>query len=154
MTQFTDNRNDAMAQDSASTTIWLMRAKLDALVAAMGKKGVVDPAASFMITSENMRCHITLSSDFERRAFNGDYVKHCFGSTFNECLIVAEKVVADMPDPSDAVLREYQRKVASAIDYGTEHSLKEDFVAPLRDVSKTISDGLLTDQRDRKGDGS
>ena len=153
MTQFTDNRNDAMLQDD-ETTVAYMRDVMAGLVADMAKKGVVDPAASFLISSENMNCHITLSSDFEEPVFNGDYVKHCFGSTFDQCFIVAEKVIADMPDPdpADAVMREYQSHVACAIDYGTEHGLEYDFVAPLRDVSQTISEGLLADQRWREGD--
>ena len=154
MTQFTDNRSAALAQGEASTTIWLMRAKLDALVAAMGKKSVVNPAASFTLATDNVRCHITLSSDLERRVFDGDYVKHCFGGSFSECFAVAQKVIADLPVPADVVMRECQRRVAAAIDYGTEHSVDETILAPLRDVSQTISDGLLTDQRNRKGDGS
>ena len=151
MTQFTDKPNATPAQDS-ETTVAYMRAQLGALVAAMAAKGIDSPIAKFTLTADNVCEHIMLSSYSEHRLFNGSNIKFCSGNTFAKCIVVAEKAIADLPDPSAAVMREYQRKVAAAIDYGALNSIKGDFVAPLRNVSQTISEGLLANQRDRKGD--
>ena len=54
-----------------------------------------------------------------------------------------EKIDA-LPSPEDAVKHEYLTRVASAIDYATENSLPDEYVAPLRGVSTAMTENLLT----------
>jgi len=147
MTQTTNTQDSTPAQDDANITITQVQAKLQTLVSAMVEKGVVTPDAEFTIKANDRKPHIFLTCDYSHKVFAGEYHKCCFGNSFAECFTKAQQVIAALPDPAEAIVQEYQRKVAAAIDYGTENSLDERLVAPLRNVSKTISDGLLTDQR-------
>lgn len=57
------------------------------------------------------------------------------------------EVIAALPSPEEAVTREYLSKVANAVDYATEHSIADEYVAPLRGVTCAMTDNLLSDQR-------
>ena len=147
MTQTTNTQASTPAQDDANTTVAQVQANLQTLVVAMVEKGVPTPDAEFTMKSGADRSYIYLTCAYQQKIFDGEFGKFCFGRSFAECFTEAQKVIASLPDPAEAIVQEYQRKVAAAIDYGTENSLDERLVSPLRDVSKTISEGLLTDQR-------
>lgn len=147
MTHTTNIQASTPAQDNANMTIAQLEAKLQTLVDAMMEKGVQMPESEFSMKSGTDRSYIYLTGDHSHKIFDGSYDILCFGRSFAECFTDAQQAIASLPDPADAVMQEYQRKVAAAIDFGTENSLDERLVSPLRDVSKTISDGLLTDQR-------
>lgn len=147
MTQTTNTQASTPAQDDANMTIAQAQANLQTLVNAMVEKGIVMPNAEFTVKADADRNYIYLTCKHSQKIFDGEFGKFCFGRSFAECLADAQQTIAAMPDPAEAIVQEYQRKVAAAIDYGTENSLDESLVAPLRDVSKTISDGILTDQR-------
>jgi len=64
--------------------------------------------------------------------------------TPEEAFASVMKAIAALPSPEEAVTREYLTRVASAVDYATEHSIDEEYVAPLRGVSMAMTDNLLT----------
>lgn len=66
------------------------------------------------------------------------------GVTFAEALDDADRIVAALPDPAEAVIHEYLSRVAKAVDYATENSIDDEYVAPLRGVSKAMTGNLLT----------
>ncbi|HEV8033709.1 hypothetical protein [Yoonia sp.] len=79
-----------------------------------------------------------LESDMRSR-FAGerrDTPEEAFASVF--------KAIAALPSPEEAVTREYLGKIASAIDYATEHSIADEYVTPLRGVTMAMTDNLLT----------
>lgn len=145
MTQTTNIQDSTPAQDDDNITIAQVRSQLQTLVDAMLEEGVVLPEAEFTVNQG--RFYIYLMCALSHSAFDDESYKFCRGDTFAECFTKAQQYITALPDPAEAIVQEYQRKVAAAIDYGTEHSLDERLVSPLRDVSKTISEGLLTDQR-------
>lgn len=150
MTQTTNIQASTPAQDApsdANMTIHQVQANLQTIVDAMMEKGVPMPNAEFTMKAGADRSYIYLTCDHSQKIFDGSNARFSFGRSFAECFTDAQQAIASLPDPADAVMQEYQRKVAAAIDFGTENSLDERLVSPLRDVSKTISEGLLTDQR-------
>ena len=77
--------------------------------------------------------------DCMRNRFGGeraDTPEQAFSSVFSE--------IAALPSPEEAVTREYLTRVASAVDYATEHSLPDEYVAPLRGVTCAMTSNLLT----------
>ena len=48
-----------------------------------------------------------------------------------------------LPDPEQAILTTYSRKLADAIDYGHENNVPAKLVDPVRRAQKAVSDALL-----------
>lgn len=120
-------------------TISQIRAELDALVAAMLAKGVKTPSANVNIgTGERM--FVVLWCDTNARQFDGEYLKHCYGSTPTEAISAAHAYIATLPDPANEGLRKYTRHLAAAIDTATEYALPDEVVAPARDAIGKAND--------------
>lgn len=66
------------------------------------------------------------------------------GDCLEEMLREANEWIDALPSPDETVTREYLTRVAAAVDYATEHSIAEEYVAPLRGVSCAMTDNLLT----------
>jgi len=124
-------------------TIEEIQTELRALEAMMLEKGVVTPTAEFTIRVPD-RYFAHLRADYDTRPFDGDYFQVIYGDTPAEALIEARDYIASLPSLEEAVTREYLTKVSAAIDYATEHSIDDDYVAPLRGVTCAMTDNLLT----------
>ena len=124
-------------------TIEEIQTKLRALEAMMLGKGVVTPSAQLHVVSSG-RHAFHASGDYGTSPFEGRnyFVEH--DETVAGVLTKARDFIAAMPSPEEAVTREYLTKVSAAIDYATEHSIDDDYVAPLRGVTCAMTDNLLT----------
>ena len=118
---------------------------LGELVAAMMEKEVPEPSADLTIKQEGENPYVYLRSAFRSNTFGPDkYSKICKGTTIAGAFKQAHKDIAALPSPQEAVTKEYLTRVASAVDYATEHSIDDEYVAPLRDVTCAMTDNLLT----------
>jgi len=76
--------------------------------------------------------------------FWGKEYKVVFDASLADCIAKAHAYIADLPSPEDQVTREYLSRIAKAVDYATEHSLPDEYVTPLRNVSCAMTDNLMT----------
>lgn len=125
-------------------TVTEIEKALDALVAKMTEKGVPLPDASVTIKAQGGEPYVYLSSQYRSNTFGKDCTEICRGTTVAGAFKQAHKVIDALPSPEEAVTREYLTRVASAVDYATEHSIDDEYVAPLRSVTCAMADNLLT----------
>lgn len=124
-------------------TVEEIQTALGELVAAMSDKGVITPRAQLHIDSGG-RFNIHADAAYDTKPFGRENYFVFFGDTPAEVIDVARAYIAALPSPEEAVQREYLTRVASAIDYGTEHSMPDEYVAPLRGVSTAMTSNLLS----------
>lgn len=125
-------------------TITEIQTALAELVAAMVEKGVPTPKVDCTIKPLGEKIYVYLAAEYKSKVFDGKNSKLCYGTTIAGAFKQARKDIAALPDPEEAVTREYLTKVADAIDFGTKHSLPDEYVTPLRGVSRAMTDNLLT----------
>jgi len=123
-----------------------LQAEMAALDAAMSEKGIVTPKATVSIKSDGLTIH--MRGAYETTPFNGKDYKIIFGENLDKCIAEAHAYIADLPSPEDQVTREYLSRIAKAVDYATEHSLPDEYVTPLRNVSCAMTDNLLTHSKE------
>ncbi|MDD9726105.1 hypothetical protein PVV74_11620 [Roseovarius sp. SK2] len=123
-------------------TITEIQDALADLVKAMSDKGVVAPKADLKVTTG--RFVACIESDIKARSLSGDWLKSFYCDAPEEGLSKARDFIASLPSPEEAVTNEYLKRVASAVDYATENSIDDEYVAPLRGVTCAMTDNLLT----------
>ena len=115
-------------------TLEEIQTAIDELAKALGEKGQT-ANASYEINSDK-------GADLWLK-MNGNY--QCFhGDTPAEAIEEARTFIVALPDPEEAVTREYLTRVASAVDYATENSIADEYVTPLRGVTCAMTENLLT----------
>jgi len=123
-----------------------LQAEMAGLEAAMSEKGIVTPLATATVETSEFNIH--MRGAYETTPFNGKYYKIIFGETLDKCIAEAFAYIAALPSPEEAVTREYLSRIAKAVDYATEHSLPDEYVNPLRNVSCAMTDNLLTHSKE------
>ena len=124
-------------------TIKEIQDALDALIAEMVEKQIVTPRAQIQVLSDG-RFAIHCDCKYDRKIFGGkNYFVEC-DETAAKCFDKARAYIAALPDPEEAVTREYLTRVASAIDYATKNSIDDKYVTPLRGVTCAMTENLLT----------
>jgi hypothetical protein len=118
-------------------TIEEIQAELNKMPAALSAAGWEQPEAQLMINANSrMTAHLRSWRDTATYHFaNGD--------TPAECIAKAWAYIKALPDPEQAILTTYSRKLADAIDYGHENNVPAKLVDPVRRAQKAVSDALL-----------
>lgn len=125
------------------TTIKEVHEACNMLANLMVEKGVKSPSASITFKSGDQG-HIHIRADYRTKPFSGkDYCLFTDGS-FGDQIKAATAYINALMSPEDAVSNEYLRRVSNAIDYATENAIDEKMVSPLREVSKAMTENLLT----------
>jgi len=119
-----------------------LQAEMAGLEASMSNQGIVTPEAIASVKTSG--CNVHMSNNYANKPFDGKDYKVIFGENLDECIANARAYIAALPSPEEAVTREYLTRVASAVDYATVHSIPEEYVTPLRNVSCAMTDNLLT----------
>lgn len=121
-----------------------MQTELDALAVAMAEKGLATPSASLRITSD------TTPDILLRWEPESDGV--CDGMKFirwegslQSTIAEAQKWIASLPAPEEHHREQFLKLVAKAADYGNAHGIDSDFVNPLTEAMKRLSENCLTD---------
>jgi hypothetical protein len=119
-----------------------LQAEMAELEAAMSDKGIVTPEATASVKTSGFNVH--MRGAYDTTPFNGNDYKVVFDASLADCIAKAFGYIAALPSPEDQVTREYLSRIAKAVDYATEHSLPDEYVTPLRNVSCAMTDNLLT----------
>ena len=116
-------------------TIEEIQAELNKMPAALSDAGWVMPNAQLVITA-NGQMHVYLNASSGNYTFQrGDHPA--------ESIAKAWAYIKTLPDPEQAILTTYSRKLADAIDYGHENNVPAKLVDPVRRAQKAVSDALL-----------
>ena len=116
-------------------TIEEIQAELNKMPAALSAAGWVRPEAKLTITA-NGQMHVYLNASSGNYTFQrGDHPA--------ESIAKAWAYIKKLPNPEQAVLTTYSRKLAAAIDYGHENNVPAKLVDPVRRAQKAVSDSLL-----------
>ena len=116
-------------------TIEEIQAELNKMPAALSDAGWVMPNAQLVITA-NGQMHVYLNASSGNYTFQrGDHPA--------ESIAKAWAYIKTLPDPEQAILTTYSRKLADAIDYGHENNVPAKLVDPVRRAQKAVSAALL-----------
>jgi hypothetical protein len=128
------------------TTISDIYAAINPLPAMLSEKGKVKPEATFMI---HANASISILLGWKRPFAPNDWETDCecfVGGTFDE---VFEKVVAfikALPSADQAKLHHFMGKLGNLIDAGKDEGIEVDYLNPLMDTMKRLSENVITYQ--------
>lgn len=126
------------------TTISEIYAGLNPLPAMLSAKGKVKPVADFRIEA-NAGVNITLKwQKFgSSRDWDNEY-EWVSGPSFEECLKEAISRIEAMPSAEQARLQEFMGKLGELIDAGKDNGIAVDYLNPLLDTMKRLSENVIT----------
>ncbi len=120
-------------------TIEELQAELLKLRKALGDAGIKTPHAEMWVRGdEKFIVHLTGQSFPLGNSYEFIHV-----DTVEEGFARAWAFIKALPDPEQAILTTYSRKLADAIDYGHENNVPAKLVDPVRRAQKAVSDALL-----------
>jgi hypothetical protein len=121
-----------------------IKTRVDALSKAMLAKGLRQPGVHFEIRSdEQFFCYPTWEN---KKIGNRDY-KFIHADDPERALDEADAFVAALPDLEQARFQEFMTALGAVIDLGRENGIETDFVNPLVETMKRLSENAITDQR-------
>lgn len=131
------------------TTIQDVYAAINPMPAMLAAKGKVKPEATFLIEA-NTRTNLMLTWEkpFCGNSWEREY-KHCQGDTFEQSAAEALAFINDLPSSEQAKLRNFMSKLGSLIDAGKDEGIDVDYLNPLLDTMKRLSENALTYQPER-----
>jgi hypothetical protein len=126
------------------TNITDVYASINPLPARLSAKGKVNPQVEFQIEA-NARMRIIIRwkkygavSDWEH-----DY-NILSGESFEECLQKADALISGLPSAEQARLEQFMNKLGKLIDIGKDDGIAVDFLNPLLDTMKRLSENVIT----------
>lgn len=72
--------------------------------------------------------------------------QHFFGDSFEQCVGKAEAFIMALPSAQQASLHAFMDKLGKLIDVGKSEGIAVDFLNPLLDTMKRLSENVLTYQ--------
>ena len=121
-----------------------IRARLDAMPAAMSAKGLRLPEAQFDISANaDMKVYLKWN-DGSGNVFRDEKYEFCRGSSPAEVLAMAESFIAALPSADETKRNTFMKALGKVIDLGNE--LGQD-VGALMSEMKRISENAITDGR-------
>lgn len=120
--------------------------RINAMPAAMLAKGLRKPEATFSVRA-NSEISVYLRWDDKKTAYGSAYhtVK---GKTPDELLSNAEAFIAALPSPEETRMKEFMTALSDTIELGRQNGIEVDFVNPLVDTMRRLSENIITDQRE------
>lgn len=127
-------------------TIEEIYAAINPLPAMLSAKGKVKPEV-FLQIEANAR--ITLHMNWCKGGTYKDWDRHyeCFiGDTAEETIAGAIQFINDLPDAKTARLHEFMGQLGKVIDSGRDLGVDVDFLNPLTETMKRLSENIVTYQ--------
>jgi hypothetical protein len=128
------------------TTIEDVQARINTMPAAMNAKGLRNPDAKFSI-SANAELAAHLGWDDKKTAYGSKY-EWIKGKTPSEILRKMDAFIAALPSPDETRMKEFMTALSDVIELGRQNGIEVDFVNPLVDTMRRLSENILTDQRE------
>lgn len=121
-----------------------IQSRIDLLPARLTAKGIVKPTVEFRIGANEGMSVVTYwyggagYADFKS--------KHCKGDTPEAALVDAEEWVASLPSIEERRRDDFMAALGKVIDMGRETGIEVDFINPLTETMKRLSENALTYQ--------
>ncbi|OJF97607.1 hypothetical protein [Pararhizobium antarcticum] len=119
---------------------------LSELVTAMLGKGLARPDAS-IVWPANSDLTILLSQARPGNNYAEDTFHYAKGKTIAVAFESARDCVDNLPSPEKARMQRFMKSLAGTIETGRECGIEVEFLTPLQETMKTLSNNILTDQR-------
>jgi hypothetical protein len=127
-----------------TTTIEEIYAALNPLPAKLSEKGKVSPSVSLVIEANAGVC-ITMNwkKPHAVHSWENDY-QSFLGNTFQETLDKAVAFIDDLPTAEQAKLHDFMGQLGRLIDAGRSDGIAVDYMNPLLDTMKRLSENVIT----------
>jgi hypothetical protein len=129
-----------------TTSIDDIYAAINPLPAALSAKGKIKPEASLHVDAN---ADIAISMSWDKRhatySYERDY-KTFLGDSFQEVLGKAIDFIKELPSAEQARLHEFMGKLGKLIDAGKSDGIDLDYMNPLIDTMKRLSENVITFQ--------
>lgn len=122
--------------------------RLDAMVSAMLDKGKREPNAT-MFVNANAEPRVMLK--WKRTAsdpvsiYGADDITNFLTGAFGEILDNADNLISGLPTPEQARMAEFTAQLAATIELGKANGIDVQFVNPLTEAMKRLSENAITD---------
>lgn len=126
-------------------TIAAVQKRINAATPAMSAKGLRKPEASFDIRA-NVAPRICLAWDDKKSAYRRKY-EWVKGDTATVSLNNMDAFIAGLPSPEETRMQEFMTALSGAIELGRENGIDVDFINPLAETMKRLSENAITYQR-------
>ena len=134
---------------SKTTTIEDIYAAINPLPAALSAKGKIKPDVSLCVQAN---ADISISMSWEKRnatyAYERDY-KTCLGDTFEQVIGKAVEFITGLPSAEQAKLHDFMGNLGRLIDVGKSDGIDLDYINPLLDTMKRLSENVITFQPEK-----
>jgi hypothetical protein len=117
---------------------------INPLPAMLSAKGRVKPVVNLQIEAN---AHITLHVNWVKPGSHHDWERHyeCFmADTAEETIAEGIAFINDLPNAKTAKLHEFMGELGKVIDSGRDLGVDVDFLNPLTDTMKRLSENIIT----------
>jgi hypothetical protein len=134
---------------SQAITINEIYAAINPMPAMLSAKGKVSPNVDLRIEA-NSKIYISMSwrKPYPKNDWDNDYA-HFFGDDFKEALTKAVDFIHALPSAEEAKLHHFMGQLGKLIDGGKADGIAVDFMNPLLDTMKRLSENVITFQKYR-----
>jgi hypothetical protein len=126
------------------TTINDIYAAINPLPARLSEKGKVNPSVDLKIEA-NAGIHIAMRWKKYGAVYDWDHEYQIFmGDNFDQCMGKAEAFIAGLPSAEQSRLHAFMGKLGKLIDVGRTEGIAVDYLNPLLDSMKRLSENVIT----------
>lgn len=126
------------------STIDEMYAAINPLPAMLSEKGKVKPEATVMMhANAGISIMLKWKKPYCHNEWEFEY-EHCGGATFEQCAEKAIAFIQDLPSAEQAKLNHFMGKLGNLIDAGKDDGIDLDYLNPLLDTMKRLSENVIT----------
>lgn len=128
-------------------TIAELKAELQSLIDLMLAKGKREPNADVNVYAQQETRMVYLVWK-ERNALTGsEYgTKLCWGDSLAEAFAEARRVIASWPSADEVQRHTFMTQLGRLIDAGREGGIEDDYLNPLTEAMKRLSENIITHQ--------
>ncbi len=138
--------NDGTFDMADETTITEIYQAINGIPALLAGKGKVEPHATVLIAA-NEEISILIGWRKPYSPNSWDTESECFrDGAFDVALVNAMQFIADLPSAEQAKLHQFMGALGKVIDGGRDAGIAVDFMNPLLDTMKRLSENVITHQ--------
>lgn len=126
------------------TTIADIYTAINPLTAMLSEKGKARPEVVVMIYAN---AQLSIYMNWKKPYSANDWETECEvcgGETFEACHAKAVSFIKGLPSASDAKLHHFMGKLGKLIDSGRDEGIELDYLNPLLDTMKRLSENVIT----------
>jgi hypothetical protein len=127
-------------------TIAEVQKRVDAMPAAMSAKGLREPHAQISVRA-NEQLQGYLKWKDKKSLYGGDGYEFIAGKTPSDVLAKMDAFIAKLPNPEETRMKEFMAALSDVIELGRQNGIEVDFVNPLVETMRRLSENVVTFQR-------